>query len=101
VVGECESLDDDLRAFEALSEFGLVGEALVVEQGRGKDFLFTPSGEEVVALAVRTLRSWTDSLHRGRRRVGSTVTFGTTESTVEFLGAVGAFMRRWRGERSD
>src|SRR5712664_3856788 len=28
----------------------LVGEALVVKQGRGKDFLFTPSGDEVVAL---------------------------------------------------
>ncbi|MFD9734638.1 LysR family transcriptional regulator [Umezawaea sp. NPDC059074] len=71
----------------------LVGEALVVKQGRGKNFLFTPSGEEVVALAVRTLRSWTDSLHRSRRRVGSTVTFGTTEFTVEFLGAVWPTLR--------
>jgi DNA-binding transcriptional LysR family regulator len=73
----------------------LVGEALVVKQGRGKDFLFTTSGEEVVALATDTLRSWTDSLHRSRRRVGSTVTFGTTEFTVEFLGAV------WPGLRED
>ncbi|KAA2252365.1 LysR family transcriptional regulator [Solihabitans fulvus] len=73
----------------------LVGEALVVKQGRGKDFLFTPSGEELVALATDTLRSWTDSLHRSRRRVGSTVTFGTTEFTVEFLGAV------WPGLRAD
>ncbi|HUS20406.1 MAG TPA: LysR family transcriptional regulator, partial [Aeromicrobium sp.] len=66
----------------------LVGEALVLKQGRGKDFLFTPSGEEVVELAIQTLASWTDSLHRSRRRLGSTVTFGTTEFTVEFLGAV-------------
>ncbi len=71
----------------------LVGEALVVKQGRGKDFLFTPAGEEVVALANETLRSWTDSLHRSRRRVGSTVTFGTTEFTVEFLGAVWPALR--------
>ncbi|PPK66190.1 LysR family transcriptional regulator [Actinokineospora auranticolor] len=71
----------------------LVGEALVVKQGRGKDFLFTPSGEEVVALARRTLLSWIDSLHRSRRRVGSTVTFGTTEFTVQFLGAVWPALR--------
>jgi DNA-binding transcriptional LysR family regulator len=71
----------------------LVGDALVVKQGRGKDFLFTPSGEEVVALARQTLLSWTDSLHRSRRRVGSTVTFGTTEFTVQFLGAVWPALR--------
>ncbi|GLZ32062.1 hypothetical protein Lesp02_42500 [Lentzea sp. NBRC 105346] len=71
----------------------LVGEALVLKQGRGKDFLFTPSGEEVVALAMQTLDSWTDSLHRSRRRLGSTVTFGTTEFTVEFLGAVWPSLR--------
>ncbi|MGH3720238.1 MAG: hypothetical protein ACRDRI_15615 [Pseudonocardiaceae bacterium] len=39
-------------------------------------------------LAAQTLLSWTESLHRSRRRVGSTVTFGTTEFTVEFLGAI-------------
>jgi DNA-binding transcriptional LysR family regulator len=73
----------------------LVGEALVVKQGRGKDFLFTPSGEEAVVLARRTLLSWTEGLHRSRRRVGSTVTFGTTEFTVQFLGVV------WPGLRED
>jgi DNA-binding transcriptional LysR family regulator len=66
----------------------LMGEALVAKQGRGKDFLFTPSGEEVVALATATLRSWTERVHGARRRVGSTVTVGTTEFTVEFLGEV-------------
>ncbi|MGY6658678.1 LysR family transcriptional regulator [Amycolatopsis sp. TRM77291] len=71
----------------------LVGEALVVKQGRGKDFLFTPSGEEAVALARKTLLSWTDSLHHARRRVGSTITFGTTEFTVQFLGAVWPTLR--------
>ncbi|APU16621.1 MULTISPECIES: LysR family transcriptional regulator [Actinoalloteichus] len=71
----------------------LVGEALVVKQGRSKDFLFTPSGEEVVALAKQTLLAVTDSLHSSRRRLGSTVTFGTTEFTVQFLGVVWHAMR--------
>jgi DNA-binding transcriptional LysR family regulator len=66
----------------------LMGEALVAKQGRGKDFLFTGSGEEVVALAAATLRSWTERVHAARRRVGSTVTVGTTEFTVEFLGDI-------------
>ncbi|MGH3695440.1 MAG: LysR family transcriptional regulator [Pseudonocardiaceae bacterium] len=50
--------------------------------------MFTPSGEEIVELAAQTLLSWTESLHRSRRRVGSTIAFGTTEFTVEFLGAI-------------
>lgn len=77
----------------------LVGEALVAKQGRGKDFLFTPSGQDVVDLAITTLQSWSDSVHRTRRRVGSTVIVGTTEFTVAFLGEVwpqlrGEFERR-------
>lgn len=40
----------------------LVGEALVVKQGRGKDFLFTPSGEEFVALAAQALHAVTDMI---------------------------------------
>jgi DNA-binding transcriptional LysR family regulator len=71
----------------------LVGEALVVKQGRGKDFLFTPSGEEFVVWAKQTLLAVTDSVHRSRRRFGSTVTFGTTEFTVQFLGAVWPALR--------
>jgi DNA-binding transcriptional LysR family regulator len=64
-------------------------------KGRGKNFLFTPAGEESVAQATATLTAWTDTLHLIRRRVGSTVTVGTTEFTVEFLGQV------WLGLRSD
>lgn len=66
----------------------LMGEALVAKQGRGKDFLFTGSGQEVVALAAATLRSWTERVHLARRQVGSTITVGTTEFTVEFLGEI-------------
>lgn len=71
----------------------LVGEALVLKQGRGKDFLFTPSGEDIVNLATATIQSWNDSIHHSRRRLGSTVTFGTTEFTVAFLGAVWPTLR--------
>ncbi|GAA0591676.1 hypothetical protein GCM10010174_03420 [Kutzneria viridogrisea] len=66
----------------------LIGEALVVKQGRGKDFLFTLSGKEITDLAYTTLRPWTDVVHRARRRVGSTITVGTTEFTVEFLADI-------------
>ncbi|MFE9748272.1 LysR family transcriptional regulator [Saccharothrix saharensis] len=73
----------------------LVGEALVLKQGRGKDHAFTPSGEEVVDLAIDQLRSWNDRLHHTRRRVGSTITVGTTEFTVQFLGSI------WPGLRTE
>ncbi|MBM7774304.1 DNA-binding transcriptional LysR family regulator [Actinokineospora baliensis] len=71
----------------------LVGEALVVKQGRGKDFLFTTTGDHLVALANRTLTNWNDALHQSRRRLGSTITFGTTEFTVQFLGAIWPALR--------
>jgi DNA-binding transcriptional LysR family regulator len=66
----------------------LVGEVLVVSQGRGEDFLFTPTGEEVVTLAGDTLGSWDNSVHRARRRLGATITVGTTEFTIRFLGQI-------------
>lgn len=66
----------------------LVGEPLVLKQGRGKDYAFTASGEEIVELAIGGLRDWADRLHRTRRRVGSTITIGTTEFTVAFLGEI-------------
>ncbi|ANN17242.1 LysR family transcriptional regulator [Amycolatopsis orientalis] len=73
----------------------LMAETLVTKQGRGKPFHFTGAGEEVVRLATATLQSWTDGIHRARRRAGSTITIGTTEFTVEFLGQV------WPGLRED
>ena len=66
----------------------LIGEVLVVKQGRGEPHLFTPSGEDMVTLAQAILRSVTDTVHASRRRLGTTVTIGTTEFTVDFLGAV-------------
>ncbi|MEU4806351.1 LysR family transcriptional regulator [Actinosynnema sp. NPDC023587] len=73
----------------------LVGEALVLKQGRGKDYAFTPSGHEVVELAIEHLRGWSERVHHTRRRVGSTISVGTTEFTVQFLGTV------WPGLRTE
>ncbi|WP_218952329.1 LysR family transcriptional regulator [Amycolatopsis anabasis] len=64
----------------------LIGESLVIKQGRGEPFLFSPSGDEAVALAENTLASWSGGIHRARRRVGTTITVGTTEFTIRFLG---------------
>lgn len=66
----------------------LCGEALVIKQGRGQDFLFTPTGEEIAHLTKSTLDSWEHGIHAARRRLGSTVTIGTTEFTIEFVGKV-------------
>ncbi|MFD7658463.1 hypothetical protein ACFV4N_31195, partial [Actinosynnema sp. NPDC059797] len=71
----------------------LIGEALVLKQGRGKDHAFTPSGDELVDLALRQLRDWGERLHHTRRRVGSTITVGTTEFTVQFLGTIWPALR--------
>jgi len=63
-----------------------VGETLVLKQGRGQDFLFTPTGEQIADLAANTLEAWNDGVHSARRRLGSTITVGTTEFTIKFLG---------------
>lgn len=66
----------------------LTGELLVVKQGRGKDFLFTPTGLEVVERARHTFADWLQGIAHSRRRLGSTLTVGTTEFTLGFLGRV-------------
>ncbi|MCG5216768.1 LysR family transcriptional regulator [Streptosporangium sp. KLBMP 9127] len=63
----------------------LCGEMLVTKQGRGKDFLFTPTGEMVVEAARRTLGEWLEEIHASRRRTGRTLTVGTTEHTLWIL----------------
>ncbi|MFF5206271.1 LysR family transcriptional regulator [Streptosporangium sp. NPDC000396] len=63
----------------------LCGETLVTKQGRGKDFLFTATGEMVVENARRTLGRWLDEIHSSRRRTGRTITVGTTECTLRLL----------------
>ncbi|MEW1694173.1 LysR family transcriptional regulator [Streptomyces sp. NPDC093249] len=66
----------------------LTGELLVVKQGRGREFLFTPTGLEVVERARATFADWLQGIADSRRRLGSTLTVGTTEFTLGFLGRV-------------
>ncbi|GGQ97372.1 LysR family transcriptional regulator [Streptomyces asoensis] len=78
-----KQLDILNRNFQALT-----GELLVVKQGRGRDFLFTPTGLEIVERARATFGDWLQGIADSRRRLGSTLTVGTTEFTLGFLGRV-------------
>jgi DNA-binding transcriptional LysR family regulator len=64
----------------------LCGESLVVKQGRGKTLLFTPSGQAAAGWSEELLRHWTLRIQECRRRLGATVTVGTTEFTLDYLG---------------
>ncbi|MGH3622706.1 MAG: LysR family transcriptional regulator [Sciscionella sp.] len=66
----------------------MCGELLVIKQGRGRPFLFTPSGQKFVDLARTTLGSWQAAINDVRRRLGHTITLGTTEFTLDFLSRV-------------
>ncbi len=68
----------------------LCGEVLTIRQGRGKDFLFTPTGESTVELARTTFAAWLESVHLSRRRLGRMLTVGTTEFTLPIVS------RAWR-----
>jgi DNA-binding transcriptional LysR family regulator len=66
----------------------MCGELLVIKRGRGQPFLFTPSGQQFVGLARKTLGMWQASVDEARRRLGQTITVGTTEFTLDLLGRV-------------
>jgi DNA-binding transcriptional LysR family regulator len=66
----------------------MCGELLVIKQGRGQPFLFTPSGQQFVDLARATLGTWQASVNDARRRLGQTIAVGTTEFTLALLGRV-------------
>src|SRR6266540_2982776 len=66
----------------------LVGELLVVKQGRGKDVLLTPTGRAITALAEALFADWTADIQDSRRRLGRTLTVGTTEFTLGYLGRI-------------
>ncbi|MGH8901038.1 MAG: LysR family transcriptional regulator [Egibacteraceae bacterium] len=78
-----KQLDTLNRSFQRLC-----GELLVVKQGRGQDFLFTPTGQAAVELARSTLTQWLAGINDCRRRLGRTLTVGTTEFTLGFLGRI-------------
>ncbi|MFG2136897.1 LysR family transcriptional regulator [Streptomyces sp. NPDC048650] len=75
-----KQLDTMNRTFAALC-----GEELVLKQGRGRNALFTATGETLVSLARRTLGDWSDGVHDARRRLGRTLSVGTTRYTLGFL----------------
>lgn len=64
------------------------GEALVVKQGRGQDYLFTPTGEAIADIAAKWFADWLAGITDRRRKLGATVTVATTEFTVDFLAQV-------------
>ena len=66
----------------------LCGEVLAVKQGRGQDYLFTPTGEAAIAIAQRALADWLAGITDRRRLLGATVTVATTEFTIDFLSQV-------------
>ena len=82
------------RAFQQIC-----GEALVVKQGRGQDYLFTPTGDAVAGIAARSFAEWLAGITDRRRKLGASITVATTEFTVDFLAQVwpdvaGEFTRR-------
>lgn len=66
----------------------ICGEALVVKQGRGQDYLFTPTGDAVADIARDTFADWLAGITDRRRKLGATVTVATTEFTLDFLAQV-------------
>jgi DNA-binding transcriptional LysR family regulator len=75
------------------------GEPVVVKQGRGQDYLFTPAGEMAAGVARSMFAEWLAGITDRRRRLGAAVTVATTEFTVDFLAQIwpqvaGEFTRR-------
>lgn len=78
-----KQLDTLNRVFQQIC-----GEALVVKQGRGQDYLFTPTGEAVAEIAAKSFTDWLLGITDRRRKLGATITVATTEFTVDFLAQV-------------
>jgi DNA-binding transcriptional LysR family regulator len=66
----------------------MCGELLVIKQGRGEPFLFTPTGTAVASQARILLAGWQAQVNDARHRIGKTVALGTTEFTLRFVGTV-------------
>ncbi len=78
-----KQLDTLNRSFQMMC-----GELLVIKQGRGQPYLFTPTGTAVVERARTLLTGWQTEVGDARRRIGQTLAVGTTEFTLNFLGRV-------------
>jgi DNA-binding transcriptional LysR family regulator len=66
----------------------ICGEVLVVKQGRGQDYLFTPTGNAVADIAGRMFADWLTGITDRRRKLGARVTVATTVFTVDFLAQI-------------
>lgn len=60
----------------------------MIKQGRGQDYLFTPTGEMAASVARDMFGEWLAGITDRRRRLGAAVTIATTEFTVDFLAQV-------------
>jgi DNA-binding transcriptional LysR family regulator len=78
-----KQLDTLNRAFQRVC-----GEAAAVKQGRGQDYLFTPTGQMAIQLATGIFGDWLAAITERRRQLGATVTVATTEFTVDFLAQI-------------
>jgi hypothetical protein len=67
----------------------LCGEPLVHKQGRGRNVLFTDTGQALVELAGGTLGGWLDEINERRRRLGGALTVGSTQFTLAYLSKAG------------
>lgn len=77
-----KQLDTMNRQFQRLC-----GESLVVKQGRGRELLFTPTGEAAATWSEKLFQDWVAGIQECRRRLGASVTVGTTEFTLDYLGS--------------
>jgi DNA-binding transcriptional LysR family regulator len=66
----------------------MCGELLAVRQGRGQPLRFTPTGIAVAEQARVMLADWQARVNDARRQIGKTLTLGTTEFTLPFVGKV-------------
>ena len=64
----------------------LCGESLVVKQGRGRQLLFTRTGQAAATWSEELFQEWVAGIQECRRRLGGSVTVGTTEFTLGYLG---------------
>lgn len=63
----------------------LYGEPLVLKRGRGRNVLFTGTGEALVELARGTLDNWLERVRTNHHRLARTLSIGSTRYTLGYL----------------
>lgn len=64
------------------------GEVLTRKQGRGRDFLLTPTAESIASWSESVLSKLLGALDEASQRLGRTLRVGTTEFTLGYFAAV-------------